>query len=195
MADSITGFTKEYMDALDDDIITGANISDGNLILTKKNAAPIDAGNIVGIRGDSGPAGTVNEVDVTQAIVDRQPTAWVPMTLVSSWSSALPENVMPPSYRIENGYIRFAGVLVWNGSSQTYATNVQVCSALGVDAAVSYEHIIYRARSGGGLEGGQHEAAEMRYYNTTRTVWLMNRSHIMDNGDMYALENAKIPLG
>ena len=188
MPDVVTGFTKARMDALDDDIINGASVVGNNLILTKKDGSSIDAGNIKGPIGDPGPEGTVNSDDVAQAIADRQPSAWTPLSLNTSWQDGFAGYSRPPSYRTENDCIRLGGTIEWTGAQQPAATWLAFTSALPVALTPPYDMII-------GFTDLTFQPGEIGYSATDRILRLRLRAHTLDTNRVLSLDHIKIPLG
>lgn len=65
---TVTGLTSARMEEIEDAIIVDANVVVDNLILTRNDAATIDAGNVRGATGATGPStpvGCIYKYDIT----------------------------------------------------------------------------------------------------------------------------------
>ena len=56
---SVTSYTAERMQEIEDQAITGGHITGGHLILERNNGGTIDAGSVIGPPGPTGPSGPV----------------------------------------------------------------------------------------------------------------------------------------
>lgn len=64
---TITGYTAERMQEIEDTTIVDGNIVGGHLILLQRNGAEIDAGSVAGPTGDTGPSGFTSIVLCTSS--------------------------------------------------------------------------------------------------------------------------------
>lgn len=67
---TITGFTAERTQAIEDQAIVGAAVVGNNLILTRNNGQQINAGNVRGLPGIQGVPGNVSTAQLNEAITE-----------------------------------------------------------------------------------------------------------------------------
>lgn len=65
---TVTCFTAERSQQIEDNAIVSGSVVDGDLILVRHNGVEINAGPVVGPEGDPGPAGDVSTVTLDAAI-------------------------------------------------------------------------------------------------------------------------------
>lgn len=65
---TVTGYTAEYMEEINDNTVVDGNIVGDNLILVTRGGTNIDAGNVRGPQGIQGLTGEVSTVELNAAI-------------------------------------------------------------------------------------------------------------------------------
>lgn len=74
---TITGYTAQRMQAIEDGTIVSGNVTDGDLILTKYDGSQINAGTVRGPQGLQGATGDVAEAPEDGGFYIRKDGAWV----------------------------------------------------------------------------------------------------------------------
>lgn len=72
---SVTGYTAERMQEIEDAAIVDGNVVGGDLILTRYDTSTINAGSVIGPTGPAGAAGTSSPTIVTSGTRPGSPTA------------------------------------------------------------------------------------------------------------------------
>lgn len=77
----VTGYTAARMKSIEDNsVVDGTVNGSGHLILTKRNNATIDAGNVVGPQGVKGDTGGIADAPNDGGSYVRKGALWVPMS-------------------------------------------------------------------------------------------------------------------
>lgn len=74
---SVTGYTADRMQEIEDQAVVGGAVVGDDLILTRHNDETINAGNVRGDTGPAGPPGGLGEAPVDGPIYGRKEEEWV----------------------------------------------------------------------------------------------------------------------
>lgn len=95
---SVNGLTKERMLEIEAASIVGGEIVGDNLILTKHDTTTIDAGNVRGPEGPTGPPGDVNTATLNAAILAALPVGvsldYIESTAPAGWLAMIGQTVV-----------------------------------------------------------------------------------------------------
>lgn len=75
---TVTGYTAQRMQQIEDESIVDGNVVSGELILVQRNGTTINAGNVRGPQGDTGTTGGIAEAPTDDIPYSRRNGAWVP---------------------------------------------------------------------------------------------------------------------
>lgn len=75
---TVTGYTAQRMQQIEDESIVDGNVVSGELILVQRNGTTINAGNVVGPQGATGTTGGIAEAPSDDIPYSRRNGAWVP---------------------------------------------------------------------------------------------------------------------
>lgn len=75
---TVTGYTAQRMQQIEDQSIIDGNVVSGELILVQRNGTTINAGNVRGPQGDTGTTGGIAEAPSDDIPYSRRNGAWVP---------------------------------------------------------------------------------------------------------------------
>lgn len=73
---TVTGYTAERMQEIEDAAITSGAVVGDNLVLTRHDGTPITAGNVRGATGPTGPPGGLGEAPINGTIYGRKDAGW-----------------------------------------------------------------------------------------------------------------------
>lgn len=95
---SVNGLTKERMLEIEAASIVGGEIVGDNLILTKHDTTTIDAGNVRGPEGPTGPPGDVNTATLNAAILAALPVGvvldYIETTAPANWLAIIGQTIV-----------------------------------------------------------------------------------------------------
>lgn len=164
---TVTGLTKERMDAMDDARFVSAAVVSEQVRITRRDGAVINCGTATGDQGPTGGPGTPNPTAIANALAAHQPGAWQTLPLntsvVQGYSTG---SYGTPQYRLEKGRIRFAGMVEWIATPiSNYAGGAYhqpITTQLPIAYAPPYDYL-------GGSFGFNQNQYDFRY-RTDRTL-------------------------
>lgn len=110
----ISAYTKAQQDIILNQTIVSGAMSGDNLVLTRKNGATFNAGNVRGPQGYKGETGEVDGELVGPPPLSV-PTSWTNVSKNSPWIDVSP--YPPLRYRVRNQRIEFDGFTRWNSAT------------------------------------------------------------------------------
>lgn len=124
---TVTGFTSARMLQIENTTVVDGDVVGDNLILKTRAGTTIDAGNVRGPKGDTGPAGPVNSVnDQTGAV--RSPRIFANKAALDLWVTAPRGSV---AMTADNDVLWEKGATKWfmNSGHRIFATKAELDSA------------------------------------------------------------------